>query len=89
MNMCRHFTPPFYQPTAIQRGFYYRALKTWNNLSAATRNSRSISQFNKKVKRQMELSWILVMIFYISTYFNVTKLLVICFFFNENVIRYI
>ena len=37
MNMCRHFTPPFFQPTATQRGFYYRALKTWNNLSVSTK----------------------------------------------------
>ena len=53
MNMCRHFTPPFFQPTATQRGFYYRALKTWNNLSVSTKNSRSISLFKKSVKREM------------------------------------
>ena len=54
----RHFTPLFYQPVATQRGFDYKALKTWNNFPVATRNSRSISQFNKSVKREMEFSWI-------------------------------
>ena len=61
MNTSHHFTPPFYQPTATQRGFSYRALKTWNNLSVATRNSRSISQFKKfkkSVKREMETTLI-------------------------------
>ena len=35
MNMCRRFTPPFYQPIATQGGFDYKALKTWNNFSVA------------------------------------------------------
>ena len=40
-------------PSIAQRNFYYRALKSWNKLSVATRNSSSLAQFKRSARGEM------------------------------------
>lgn len=65
--------------SASERGFYYRAL---NNLPVVKRNSHSISQFKKSVKRKMLRTkhevWLDLVMIFSYTYLNVNKLFVLC-----------
>lgn len=65
--------------SASERGFYYRAR---NNLSVAIRNSHSVSQFKRSVKRKMLRTkhevWLDLVMIFSYTYLNVNKLFVLC-----------
>ena len=67
---------PMCRSSASHRGFYYRAL---NNLSVAIRNSQSVSQFKKSLKREMLRTkhevWLDLVMIFSYTYLNVNKLL--------------
>ena len=47
------FSLPLCRTSVAQRSFYYRALKSWNNLSVSTRNSPSLAQFKRNVRAEM------------------------------------
>ena len=48
-----HLSLPLCRTSIAQRNFYYRALKSWNKLSVATRNSSSLVQFKRSVRGEM------------------------------------
>ena len=48
-----HLSLPLCRTSVAQRSFYYRALKSWNNLSVSTRNSPSLAQFKRNVRAEM------------------------------------
>ena len=48
-----HFSLPLCRTSIAQRNFYYRALKSWNKLSVATRNSSSLAQFKRSARGEM------------------------------------
>jgi len=49
-----HFSLPLRRISIAQRNFYsYRALKSWNKLSVATRNSSSLAEFKRSARGEM------------------------------------
>ena len=48
-----HFSLPLCRTSIAQRNFYYRALKSWNKLSVATRNPSSLAQFKRSARGEM------------------------------------
>lgn len=48
-----HFSLPLCRTSIAQRKFYYRALKSWNKLFVATRNSSSLAQFKRRARGEM------------------------------------
>ena len=70
---------PMCRTSASERGFYYGAL---NNLPVVKRNSHSVSQFKKSVKRKMLRTkhevWLDLVMIFSYTYLNVNKLFVLC-----------
>ena len=58
-----HFSLPLCRTSIAQRNFYYRALKSWNKLSVATRNSSSLAQFKRSARGEMRSAgkWFLIL----------------------------
>ena len=48
-----HLSLPLCRTSVAQRSFYYRVLKSWNNLSVSARNSLSLAQFKRNVRVEM------------------------------------
>ena len=51
-----HLNIPKCRTVAAQRGFFYRATKSWNNLSSETRSAQTLRSFKKLAKAELKLS---------------------------------
>ena len=51
-----HLIIPKCRTVAAQRGFFYRATKSWNNLSSETRSDQTLRSFKKLAKAELKLS---------------------------------
>ena len=48
-----HLSLPLCRTSIAQPNFYFRSLKSWNKLSAATRNLSSLAQFERSARGEM------------------------------------
>ena len=51
-----HLNVPKCRTVAAQRGFFYRATKSWNNLSSETRSAQTLRSLKKLAKAELKLS---------------------------------
>ena len=51
-----HLNIPKCRTVAAQRGFFYRATKSWNNLRSETRSAQTLRSFKKLAKAELKLS---------------------------------